>query len=92
MAANTFTSVTSHSERKATLSFEITNFSEELASKGRGEGLTSDTITLGGGLFSCSVFPAGDSRCQASLGSCLHGKSCIAKLGVANLALSQAVA
>ena len=62
MAANTFTSVTPHGGRKATLTFEITNFSEELASKGGGEGLTSDTVTLAGSKFSCSVFPAGDSR------------------------------
>jgi len=76
MAANTFTSVTPHGGRKATLTFEITNFSEELASKGRGEGLTSDTVTLAGSKFSCSVFPAGDSRAVEGMVSAhLHNDS-----------------
>lgn len=62
MAANTSTSVTAHGAKTATLTFEIKNFAEVLAARGRGEGLTSDTVALGGGHFSCSVFPSGDSR------------------------------
>ena len=64
MAANTSTSVTAHGAKTATLTFEIKNFAEVLAARGRGEGLTSDTVALGGGHFSCSVFPSGDSRCH----------------------------